>query len=184
MTTTKRELLTAEDLLRLHSQGVKGELIRGVLASTVSTGMEHGVIAMTMGASLVNFVTPGRLGRVFGTDTGVLLQYGPDIVREPDVAFISVEKLPLDVRIRGYTDVVPELVVEITSPNDTVAAIYDKAMMWLYYGVALVWVVDPDTRTIDVHPSGAPIFTLTEDDTLDGGTVLPGFTLPVSVVFE
>jgi Uma2 family endonuclease len=184
MTTTKRELLTAEDLLRLHSQGVKGELIRGVLAANVSSGMEHGVIAMKMGASLLNFVSPDRLGRVFGTDTGVLLQNGPDIVREPDVAFISAEKLPLDIRIRGYTDVVPELVVEITSPNDTVAAIYDKAMMWLYYGVALVWVVDPDTRTIDVHPSGAPIFTLTEDDTLDGGTVLPGFTLPVSVVFE
>ena len=184
MTTTKRELLTAEDLLRLHSQGVKGELIRGVLAATVSTGMEHGVIAINFGAALLSFVRPRRLGRVFGTDTGVLLQNGPDIVREPDIAFISAEKLPLDVRIRGYTDVVPELVVEIASPNDTVAAVYDKAMMWLHYGVALVWVVDPDTRTIDVHQNGAPTITLTEDDTLDGGTVLPGFTLPLREVFE
>ena len=184
MTTTKRELLTAEDLLRLHSQGVKGELIRGVLAETVSAGLEHGEIAINFGGELRAFVRPNRLGRVFGTDTGVLLQNGPDIVREPDVAFISAEKLPLDIRIRGYTDMVPELVVEIASPNDTVAAVYDKARMWLTHGVALVWVVDPDTRTIDVRPSGSSIFTLTEDDTLDGGTVLPGFALPVREVFE
>ncbi len=62
MTTTKRELLTAEDLLRLHSQGVKGELIRGVLAETVSAGLEHGQIAINFGAELRAFVRPRRLG--------------------------------------------------------------------------------------------------------------------------
>ena len=113
MTTTKRELLTADDLFRLHSQGGKGELILGILAETESAGGEHGEIAMTIGAELRAHVRPRRLGRVFGTDADVLLQNGPDAVREPDVAFISAEKLPLDTRNPGYYRVPPDLVAEI-----------------------------------------------------------------------
>lgn len=184
MTTTKRELLTADDLLRLHSQGVKGELILGILAETVSVGGEHAEIAMAMGAELRAHVRPRRLGRVFGTDAGVLLQNGPDVVREPDVAFISAEKLPLDTRNPGYYRVPPDLVAEIASPSDTAREVYDKARMWLSHGVTLVWAVFPDTRTIDVHILGSPVRTLTEDDALDGGAALPGFTLPVREVFD
>ncbi len=55
--------------------------------------------------------------------------------------------------------------------------------MWLSHGVTLVWAVFPDTRTIDVHILGSPVRTLTEDDALDGGAALPGFTLPVREVF-
>ena len=184
MTTTKRELLTAADLLRLHSKGVKGELIRGVLAETAFAGVEHGVIAVNIASELRAFVKPGRLGRVFASDTGVRVGNGPDTVREPDVAFISAERSPLDARIRGYSEVAPDLVVEIASPNDTVREVYDKARMWLSHGVTLALAVHPDTRTIDVHPSGAPVHTLTEDDVLDGGAALPGFTMQVRQIFE
>ena len=184
MTTTKRELLTADDLLRLHSQGVKGELIMGVLCEMVSTSIEHGQIVINVGGELRAFIRPARLGRIVGSDSGIWLQRDPDIVREPDVAFISAERLPLGERINRYTDVVPELVVEVVSPSDTLRAVHDKAHMWLNHGTRLVWVVDPDRRTIYVHQPDAPVVTLTDQDTLDGGIVLPGFTLPVSVVFE
>ena len=184
MTTTKRELLTAEDLLRLHSQGVKGELVLGVLAETVSSGGEHGEIAVSLSSILFAFVKPRSLGRVFAPDAGVLLARDPDVIREPDIGFISTDKLPLDMRVRGYYQVVPDLVVEIASPNDTVTALYDKARMWLSHGVTLVWAVYLDTRTIDVHLLDSPTSTLTEDDVVDGGGVLPGFTLPVRDVFD
>ena len=177
------ELLTACDLLRLYSRGVKGELVRGVLVETVSVGGEHAEIAVTIGAEIRAFVRPRRLGRVFGTDGGVWLEDGPDLVREPDVGFISAERLPLETRVRGYYRVPPDLVVEIASPSDTVREVFDKARMWLSYGVTLVWVVFPDTGTIDVHTPGSPVYTLTGDDALDGGAVLPGFTLPVRDVF-
>ena len=184
MTTTKGELLTADDLLRLHSKGVKGELIRGILVETVASGGEHGEIAMAFGSELRAFVRPRQLGRVFGSYSGVWLENDPDLVREPDVAFISAEKLPLGTRSPGYYRVPPELVVEIAPPSDTAREVYDKARMWISHSVTLVWVVFPDTRTIDVHTLGSPVYTLTEDDVLDGGAALPGFTLPVGEVFD
>ncbi len=176
MTTTKRELLTAEDLLRVHSQGVKGELIMGVLCETVSATIEHGQIVMNIGGELRAFVRPAGLGRIVGSDSGFRLQREPDTVREPDVAFISAERLPLGQRVNSYADIVPELVVEIVSPSDTLRAVHDKAHMWLNNGARLVWVVDPDRRTIYVHQLDAPVVALTDQDTLDGGMVLPGFT--------
>jgi Uma2 family endonuclease len=184
MTTAKKKLLTANDLLALHSKGVKGELIRGVLCETVSTSGKHGEIVSNFIIGLGVFVKPRKLGRIFGSDAGVRLERNPDTVREPDVGFISAERLPLDVEANSYYEVAPELVVEIASPNDTRREVNDKALMWLHYGVALVWVAYPDTRTIDVHQTGATAVTLAEGDTLDGGTVLPGFTLPVREVFE
>ncbi len=184
MTIRKKKLLTADDLLALHSKGVKGELIRGVLCQTGSTGIEHGEIASNFMLGLGTFVKPRKLGRVFGSDSGVRLERAPDTVREPDVAFISAERLPLGTRITGFSEMPPELVVEIVSPSDTLREVRDKAGMWLSHGVILVWVADPDTRTVDVYRHGSPTVTLTEVDTLDGAAVLPGFTLPVREVFE
>ena len=184
MTTTKRKLLTADDLLELHSKGVKGELIRGVFCETVSTGIEHGEIAANFAGEIRAFIRPQRLGRVFTSDSGIRLERGPDTVREPDVGFISAERLPLGTRITGYSEVVPDLVVEIVSPSDTVREMYDRACMWLCHGVKLVWVADPDTRTVGVYRQDGPVITMAEDDVLDGAPVLPGFTLPVREVFE
>ena len=184
MTTTKRKLLTAEDLLELHSKGVKGELIRGVFCETVSTGIEHGEIAGNFIVGLGTHVKPRKLGRVFGSDSGIRLERGPDTVREPDVGYISAEKLPLGTRITGYSEVVPDLVVEIVSPSDTIREMYDRACMWLRHGVRLVWMAYPDTRTVDVYRQDGTTITLFEDDTLDGSPVLPGFTLPVREVFD
>lgn len=184
MTTTKPQLLTADDLLRLHSEGVKGELIMGVLDEKVSSGLEHGEIVGNVLSPLHQFVKSRRLGRVFGSDMGILLERDPDTVREPDVAFISAERLPLDVRVRRYSEVVPDLVVEIVSPNDRPIPLFDKAQMWLRFGAQLVWIVNPEARTIEAWLQSGPSRTFTEADTLDGGDVLPGFTCPVRDIFE
>ena len=74
--------------------------------------------------------------------------------------------------------------VEVVSPHDNRREVNDKALMWLRYGVRLVWVVDPDTRTVDVHRENRAVVTLTEHHALDGLDVLPGFTCMVSDVFD
>lgn len=183
MRATERKLLTAEDLLELHSRGVRGELIRGIFCETVPTGIEHGEIAGNFITGLSAHVKPRKLGRVFGSNSGICLERDPDTVREPDVGYISAEKLPLGARITGYSEVAPDLVVEIVSPSETGHEIYDKACMWLRHGVRLVWVADPESRTVDVHRQDGATIRLHEDDVLDGAPVLPGFTLPVREAF-
>ena len=182
-TKTASGLITADDLLRLSSDGVRGELIRGALSETMPTGREHGQIAVRLAARLHNFVEPRRLGVLTASDSGVWLEHDPDTVREPDVAFFSAEKSPPDERVTGYAQVAPDLAVEIVSPSDRLPAVNDKALMWLRYGVRLVWVVRPDERRVDVHRDGHPVVALTENDALDGADVLPGFSCPVREIF-
>ena len=179
-TTTIPKLLTADDLLRLYSEGVKGELIRGVLHETMPAGLKHGEIVMLLGARFVMHVVPAGLGHVFGSDTGVQLEWDPDTVREPDLAFVSAERLPLDAAISGYCPVAPDLVVEVVSPGDTTPAVAAKAAMWLEWRARMVIIIYPQTRRIQVRQPGQPILLLTDGDTLDGGSVLPGFQCPVT----
>jgi Uma2 family endonuclease len=80
--------------------------------------------------------------------------------------------------------VVPELVVEIVSPSDRQEAVNDKTLMWLSHGVLVVVEVYPAERAVMVHRPGVPAVTLTGDDALDGGEVLPGFSLPLSDIFD
>ncbi len=179
----KEKLLTADDLLRLYSEGIRGELIRGVLHETMASGEEHGEIVTNMVLILGGFVKPRRLGRLVASDVGVRLERDPDTVREPDLAFISAEKRPLGVRNTGYIEVAPDLVVEIVSPSDRPADVVEKARMWLSYDTGLVWVVYSDTRTVGVHRPDAPEVMLGEDDTLNGGSALPGFSCSVRDIF-
>ena len=184
MATNKTKLLTAEDLLRFSSQGVKGELIRGVLHETVSVGKVHARIAIRIGGEFDRHVRRHRLGQVGGSDGGVLVERAPDTVREPDIYYVSAARLPLDDQSDGYLEVVPELVVEIVSPSDSPTEVDEKIRMWLDLGVSMALVVRPANRTIVIRRPGIPAVTLSGEDTLDGGDVLPGFSLPLREIFD
>lgn len=186
MTETKTDvrLMTADELLRLYSKGVRGELIRGELYKAMPAGMEHGEIVMKLGAELTVFVKARRSGRIAGSDSGVLLEQDPDTVREPDIAFFSESKISAETRVRGYAEVVPDLVVEVVSPSNSNHEIYDKARMWISHGVRLVWVIYPDSRTVAIHTHDGPVTVLTDTDTLEGQEVLPGFTCNIADIFD
>ncbi len=182
-TETSAKLMTADELLRLGADA-RGELIRGVFCEMTPGGEGHGKYGMRLGSRVNMFAEQRRLGTTFNAETGFWLERDPDTVRAPDIAFTSAERLPLDADNPGYSQVVPDLVAGVRSPNDSRREVHDKALMWLSHGVRLVWVVHPDTRSIDVYRPDAPAATLAEDATLDGGDVLPGFACPVSAVFE
>ncbi|MDE0136258.1 MAG: Uma2 family endonuclease [Acidimicrobiaceae bacterium] len=182
-TSSEATLLTAEDLLRL-SDDRRGELIRGVLCEMPPTGQRHGQIAIRLGMRVGAFVEARRLGTVVGAETGVQLERHPDTVRAPDFAYTSYERLPGGAVVDTYAQEVPELVAEVVSPSDRRGDVYDKARMWLSFGVLLVWVVFPASRTVEVHRAGADdVETLTEADSLDGAPVLRRFAYPLSELF-
>ena len=181
---TAERPLTADDLLRMDADGLRGELIRGVFCETMPPGKIHAIVALKLGFLLLTFVFPRRLG-VVTSKIGVWIERDPDTVRAPDIAFFSAEQDPPGVEIPpGYSQNVPVLVVEVRSPNDSLAYMREKALMWLRHGARMVWNVHPDARTVDVYRRGHPTITLAEGDELDGYDVIPGFTCKISQIFE
>jgi Uma2 family endonuclease len=107
--------------------------------------------------------------------------------RRPDVAYVSFDRWPSDrpkaIRDNAW-DVVPDLAVELISPSDFAEASLHKVLEYFEAGVRLVWVVYPEERQIYFYDSPTQIRVLTTDDTLDGGTVLPGFQLRLDRLFD
>ncbi len=183
-TATDIRLLTADDLPELYREGVRGELIRGVLHETMPTGQEHGEIVVNLVLELGRFVKSRKLGRLTASDAGVWLERDPDTVREPDVAFFSAERMAPGVRVIGYSETVPDLVAEIVSPGDSRREIREKAWMWVDHGVRMVWVVHPDTRTVEVYRPDQEVAILGEHDRIAGMDVAPGFSCAVSAILD
>ena len=183
-TQSPPKLVTADELLQLSADGVHGELIRGVLCESMPPGLKHAEIVLAIGAEIRAVVKPLRLGRVAVGDPGIKVERDPDTVRAPDVAYFSAQRLPLDQRVPGYADVVPDLVVEVKSPNDSREQLNDKAEMWLRHGVRLVWVAFPEERTVEAHHAELGVVVYREGDELDGLDVLPGFSCAVGPLFE
>ena len=106
--------------------------------------------------------------------------------RRPDAAFVSFERRPQDkgMPIAGNAwEVTPDLAVEVVSPTDRVEELREKIAEYFEAGVRLVWVVHPLLQLVDVYESLIQIRGLTRTDTLDGGSVLPGFRTPVAALF-
>jgi Uma2 family endonuclease len=108
-----------------------------------------------------------------------------ELVRLPDVTFIAWERLPNEeFPAEPIPDLAPDLAVEVLSKSNTRAEIERKLREYFAAGARLAWVLDPKSRTVRVHISPTEFRTLQEEDTLDGGEVLPGFQLPIREWFE
>lgn len=132
---------------------------------------------------LMNFVYSNRLGKVYGSDAGFRLKRSPDTVLCPDTSFVCAERVPEDDR-SGIMELAPDLAVEVVSPSNTINEMDDKVAECLEAGTSLVWVVRPRRRQVTVYTVDGPPRILGEADVLDGGDLLPGFSLPVVDVFR
>jgi Uma2 family endonuclease len=175
-------LVTADQLEQMRRSDL--ELVRGVLVPVMTpAGGEHGALAGFLAVELGTFVRAHRLGRVY-VEVGYKIFSHPDTVRGPDLSFVSAKREAAAPYRRGFIHGAPDLAVEIVSQDKTVAQLSAKAREYLKAGTLLVWVVDPPTRTVRVHQPGRRVATLAMDGTLDGGAVLPGFSLPLAHLFS
>ncbi len=121
---------------------------------------------------------------VFGLPDN-LMQLQPGLVYLPDLSFTSWNRLPNAVahlqRVAMYG---PDLAVEILSPSNTAEEMARKTRDYFSAGTQLVWIVDPDTQTIAVYAQPESPTILGLNDTLEGGVVLPGFTLVLADFFR
>jgi Uma2 family endonuclease len=157
------------------------ELIEGVLVEKVM-GYTEALLAGWLITQLNLFVQPRNLGLVTGPDGTVELM--PDLVRIPDVAFTSWDRMPGRRRpTQPIPRLVPDLAIEVLSQSNTPGEMSVKRDDYFTPGVRLVWEVDPDARTVTVYTSLTQSTMLRVGDTLDGGAVLPGFTLALADLF-
>ena len=170
--------LTLEEFLALPEtkpgcEYVDGEVVQKSVPSTGHTIIQ-GLVSLVFGLFLR--AHPIAVGGpewrcIFGVR-------GREQARLPDFALVMRERLRgthLDEPFRGA----PDFAVEIMSPDDRMSEVLAKVRFYLENGVRLVWLIDPRTRTVMVWSSWTEPRLFTEDDTLDGGDVLPGFSTPV-----
>jgi Uma2 family endonuclease len=125
------------------------------------------------------------LGRVL-QESLFILDPVRDVRRRPDVAFVSAQKWPLDrpLPVVGDWQVVPDLAIEVISPNDLFQDVYAKMQEYFRLGVRQVWLVSPGNQLVHVYDSPTSPRVLTAADELDGGVLLPGLRLPVGSLFQ
>lgn len=175
--------ITAEQLEQWPESGERLELVRGRVETMAPAGFEHGLVATALVHILRAFVIERRLGAVVSAETGFVIAHDPDTVRAPDVAFVTADRVTTQKRPSGYFVGAPDLAVEVVSPTDTNDAVEAKVLDYLDAGTRQVWVVSPRHRTLQVVESRQSSRILGPDDTLDGGDLLPGFSLRVGEIF-
>jgi Uma2 family endonuclease len=174
---------TEKDVLTLHDREGKllCELVDGVLVDK-ALGFRESVLAGLLIHCLWNYLNSHDLGIVLGPDGAVRLRAG--LVRIPDVSFVSWDRLPgKEIPDAPFPDLAPELAIEVLSNGNTPKEMKRKVSEYFGAGVRLVWLVDPKQQIVDIYTARDQIRRLAARQTLDGGEVLPGFTLPLRKLF-
>jgi Uma2 family endonuclease len=174
--------ITIEEFETMPLEG-RWELIDGELVEMTPSADESSSTGATILGFLAQHVRAGRLGRLYGADGGFVLFPDRPTVRVPDVAFVRVERMPQGQARKSFPRLAPDLVVEVLSPSDRASEVVAKLEMYQEAGVPLIWLVDPEAMTVTIIASGTSTRVLRSGDTLDGGDVLPGFTVPVTEIF-
>ncbi len=185
--TVETRLMTGEELLEIPHDGRRFELIEGELIEMTPAGGEHGGIQADIAIDLGIYLrqqSGDNSWKVIGAETGFRIAQNPDTVRAPDVALVSWERWEMQKQRGGYFEGAPDLAVEVVSPGDRATEVQDKALEWLEAGARLVWVVFPRSQRVTVYFPDGTSRILRASDTLDGGEVLPGFSLPVADIFR
>ena len=168
--------MTLAEFLEYDIEGY--EYVKGKLVPMSPATRIHSKISVNVIRHLDRYVLENQLGEVHVEAT---FQVGERALK-PDVAFVSTTRLGGDENT-GFP-IPPDLAIEVVSPTDVQWRIVDKAFAYLNAGTRLVWVLNPRSKTVTVYRSEKDIALLTYEDTLTGEDVVPGFTCPVSQLFE
>jgi Uma2 family endonuclease len=180
---TPQKMLSAEEYLKLPDDGQRRELRRGRLVLMNPPGFRHGEVCSNVHFHVDSFVRRQQVGRTLTNDSGIITERDPDTVRGADVAYYSFQRVPQGHSPVGYAGVAPEIVFEVVSPTNTRTDILVKAGEYLRAGVNVVGVVDPQYQTVNLYYPDRPTKVLSGDEVLTFDD-LPGFGLPVKVLFE
>jgi Uma2 family endonuclease len=180
---TPATLLTADDLMAMPDDGHRDELVRGELIQLPMSNFRSSTIAVRITSALQQLADTHSIGVVAGADGAHILSRDPCTVRISDASFVRAERLPPPEAWDRFLELAPDVAVEVVSPWDSSNDVQEKVREYLDAGVRPIWVVHPLQRTITAYATDRTARVLYEEDTLDGGDFLPGFSLLVAEIF-
>lgn len=124
-----------------------------------------------------------RLGVTFDSSAGFTLPNGA--IRSPDASWITQERWnSLDTsQKRKFAPICPDLVLELCSPSDRLTELQTKMQEYLDNGTRLGWLIDPETRQVEIYRQNQTIEFLSAPNSLFGEDVLPGFELDLQDIW-
>ena len=183
---TATGLLTAEEFLYTEPPFDKRyELIRGVITGEYDGILRRcGDVVARCGGMLSQYIEPDLPWHAAMGEPGYILERNPDTVRSVDIAITAEGRIPPGTK--GFPELAPDLCIEVAYTQDDMARqlLADKAQMWLSHGARRVWVLNPEDTTLTRYQPNHPPTILAQDDTLDGGNLLPGFSISVWQLFR
>jgi Uma2 family endonuclease len=184
MATITERQYTPEDLLKITDRPMP-ELIDGRLVEREPMGQKADAVAARLIYWISSFLDENDLGLVNGAQGSYqIFPDAPKKVRIPDVSFTRRDRLPPEGPAEGHARVAPDLVVEVISPRDVATELDEKIEDFFGAGVPLIWVPNPETRTIQVYRRDGTSARLRSGDSLDGEDILPGFRRDVEKLFK
>ncbi|WP_406698618.1 Uma2 family endonuclease [Singulisphaera sp. Ch08] len=161
------------------------EVVDGQVIEKAAMGVYEGELASLLVAYLLTFARTHKLGKVV-CEVLFLIDRTRNLQRRPDVAFVSDARWPYNRSVprTAAWDIIPDLAIEVNSPTNTGNEIIAKVDEYFRAGVQRVWVVYSNARTVSLYESPNQVKILQVGDTLDGAPLLPGFHLPLAMLFE
>lgn len=158
------------------------DLIDGELWSMPPTKIPHGRYAARILGVLINYAAEHKSGEVFAGELGYELDPHGRTILCPDASFVRQQRIPGPEKTDFFPGA-PDLAVEVISDSERPREIQAKVARYLLAGTAAVWCIYPDQRQVVVYTDSEPPRILGEGETLEGGSLLPGFALPVKTLF-
>lgn len=176
-TATEKDVIAAVD----GPEKCLCELVDGTLVEK-AMGQYESRLAHLIGHFIEDYLEEQDRGICYGADA--LLRIVPPQIRLPDVSFVSWDKLPnRELPAEAIADLVPDLAAEVLSEGNTPREMEKKRREYFQGGTRLVWEIDPQRRTARVYTGPDQFQEIGPDGTLEGGDVLPGFTLSLKRLF-
>ncbi len=124
-----------------------------------------------------------KLGEVFDSSTGYTLPNGAN--RSPDVSWIKKERWHELTREQKqkFIPITPDFVVELMSPSDILKQTQAKMKEYQDNGVKLGWLINPETRQVEIYRQEQDVDLLDSPNVLSGEDILPGFVLDLTNIW-
>ncbi len=141
------------------------------------TGSETGGRNFDLIGQFFIWVKRDGTGKGFDSSSGFTLPN--NAVVSPDVSWVKLDKwnaLTPEEK-KKFASIVPDFVIELKSPSDSLSDFKQKMQQYIDNGVSLAWLIDAAKRQVYVYSAGVPVVVLNDPDSVSGEPVLPGFVL-------